>query len=434
MSTNIQENQIKRLNERIQELLNRKAQLDNETVANPNDSRRLRMQKNSINREINNVKGQIQNLKRVVNRIGRNNAEPFARMYNTNNIMSDADAERELENMTTNPLQTNASVSTDDDSTVNPLQTNIPVNLASNDNSETAENMSANLDAENVSANDNSETAENISPNLDANISTPNIASNTFSPLHGFLPPDKNSTYSPFHRMPATESPKPAMQQEFNHPLENSLPTEPNNNSNYNPMQTNNVSTNTSDNYNPIHRIMAPEPMPTVTPDTTVNLQSNLPPSVPKQTYNPMHNATAPSSFQNNAYNPMHKRVAPKYTVKQRQPAQRRTNNRQSIPADNSVFNPMNSNGIEMKQFKRSTKRPLNVGFRETLKKRTKSNAQTKRVNSNICTNIFDNGSKTTRKYFYPSEFPKLTKIKPITLTRGGKKINRKRKTRKFVS
>ena len=38
-----------------------------------------------------------------------------------------------------------------------------------------------------------------------------------------------------------------------------------------------------------------------------------------------------------------------------------------------------------------------------------------------------------TKKYFYPSEFPKLTKIKPIKLTikKGGKRKRKSRKLRK---
>lgn len=72
---------------------------------------------------------------------------------------------------------------------------------------------------------------------------------------------------------------------------------------------------------------------------------------------------------------------------------------------------------------------PPYADFTKTLKKSTKPVAGPLRVNPDICKNIFTNGSKVTKKHFYPSEFPKLTKIKPITVTmkKGGK-----RKTRKF--
>lgn len=74
------------------------------------------------------------------------------------------------------------------------------------------------------------------------------------------------------------------------------------------------------------------------------------------------------------------------------------------------------------------------LGFTETLTNSTKQSVISSQVNPNICDNIFINGSKVTKKYFYPSEFPKLTKIKPITLSikKGGKKNKKKsRKLRK---
>lgn len=79
----------------------------------------------------------------------------------------------------------------------------------------------------------------------------------------------------------------------------------------------------------------------------------------------------------------------------------------------------------------RKTKK-LRLGFRETLKKSTKPPVPPLRVNPAICQDIFTNGSKVTKKYFYPSEFPKLTKIKPITVTmkKGGK---RNKKSRKLI-
>ena len=81
---------------------------------------------------------------------------------------------------------------------------------------------------------------------------------------------------------------------------------------------------------------------------------------------------------------------------------------------------------------------PINtkLGFRETLKMRVSKQKPVSVLNPNICQNIFMNGSKVTKKYFYPSEFPKLTKIKPITLSikKGGKrkqKNTNKRYTRR---
>lgn len=68
------------------------------------------------------------------------------------------------------------------------------------------------------------------------------------------------------------------------------------------------------------------------------------------------------------------------------------------------------------------------VGFSETLKKRAKKPEPYISVDPNICENIFTNGSKVTTKYFYPSQIPKITKIKPITVSikKGGKRKSRK--------
>jgi hypothetical protein len=75
----------------------------------------------------------------------------------------------------------------------------------------------------------------------------------------------------------------------------------------------------------------------------------------------------------------------------------------------------------------RSEKR---TGFTETLKQQPNSNNQQKHIplKPSICQNIFINGSKTNNKYFYPSEFPKLTKIKPISILtkKGGRNYKRK--------
>ena len=96
---------------------------------------------------------------------------------------------------------------------------------------------------------------------------------------------------------------------------------------------------------------------------------------------------------------------------------------------------------IEMQTFPKpqlNVPVPINtkLGFRETLKMRVSKQKPVSVLNPNICQNIFMNGSKVTKKYFYPSEFPKLTKIKPITLSikKGGKrkqKNSNKRYTRR---
>jgi|688.fasta_scaffold99359_2 hypothetical protein len=75
-------------------------------------------------------------------------------------------------------------------------------------------------------------------------------------------------------------------------------------------------------------------------------------------------------------------------------------------------------------------------GFTETLKPSENQAKELSKLDKNICQNIFINGSKVNKKYFYPSEFPKLTKIKPITVSnkKGGSKRKRKSlKKRKFM-
>jgi len=108
----------------------------------------------------------------------------------------------------------------------------------------------------------------------------------------------------------------------------------------------------------------------------------------------------------------------------------KKTRKKIKIPKSPPVYE-----GIEMTDFsktKMNITKKINklVGFTETLKK-TNANVEQKTKplpNSTICQNIFINGSKTNNKYFYPSEFPKLTKIKPISILtkKGGRNYKRK--------
>lgn len=68
------------------------------------------------------------------------------------------------------------------------------------------------------------------------------------------------------------------------------------------------------------------------------------------------------------------------------------------------------------------------LGFRETLKPSAK--IESSKIDKNICQNILTNGTKVNTKYFFPSEFPKITKINPITVTnkKGGQRKSRKRR------
>ena len=72
------------------------------------------------------------------------------------------------------------------------------------------------------------------------------------------------------------------------------------------------------------------------------------------------------------------------------------------------------------------------MGFTETLIPKEKVTPITS-INPNSCQNIYLNGFQINKKYSVPSEFPKLTKIKPITVKKGGNKKSKRRKTRKAV-
>ena len=91
----------------------------------------------------------------------------------------------------------------------------------------------------------------------------------------------------------------------------------------------------------------------------------------------------------------------------------------------------VNNMETELTQLRPKLTRRINkLGFSETLKispNRSILKSKTKR-NPNICQNIFMNGINVTKKYFYPSQFPNLTRIKPIAVTmkKGGKRKSRK--------
>lgn len=84
---------------------------------------------------------------------------------------------------------------------------------------------------------------------------------------------------------------------------------------------------------------------------------------------------------------------------------------------------------IEMKTLPK-TRKNYPSGFRETLKNKTEKRIPRHRIGTNICKDIITEGSKVTKKYFYPSEFPKLTKINVITIRmmKGGKPNKKSRK------
>ena len=80
----------------------------------------------------------------------------------------------------------------------------------------------------------------------------------------------------------------------------------------------------------------------------------------------------------------------------------------------------------------------VNLGFTESLRKHSRKLVNNRVANPNICKNIFMNGLNVNSQYFYPSEFPNLTKIKSVPIiTKGGKRTrknkSKKRKNKKNV-
>jgi hypothetical protein len=75
------------------------------------------------------------------------------------------------------------------------------------------------------------------------------------------------------------------------------------------------------------------------------------------------------------------------------------------------------------------------TGFTETIVKNNKNNQQgPQKINMELCPQISDIGEIINNKYFFPSQFPNLTKIKPvINIVKGGKK-SRKHITSKNIS
>ena len=93
---------------------------------------------------------------------------------------------------------------------------------------------------------------------------------------------------------------------------------------------------------------------------------------------------------------------------------------RKKVPVDNIE--------IELKEFPPTSRESPKIvksiqksklGFSESLKNPPNRDIlkSKPKANPNICQNIYMNGLNVTKKYFYPSQFPNLTRIKPISVT-----------------
>jgi hypothetical protein len=65
--------------------------------------------------------------------------------------------------------------------------------------------------------------------------------------------------------------------------------------------------------------------------------------------------------------------------------------------------------------------RPSNTGFSETIVPRSVISSVPIRPNMKLCPKILDTGKRVNDKFFIPSQFPNLTKPKPVTV-KGGRK------------
>ena len=95
---------------------------------------------------------------------------------------------------------------------------------------------------------------------------------------------------------------------------------------------------------------------------------------------------------------------------------------------------------------------PINAGFTETLVSKSYINTGPMIPNMTLCPKILDIGKKVNGKYFFPSQFPNLTKHKSLVIdispqiSKGGRKSRKlmntknkkgrksyKRKQRKYI-
>lgn len=79
--------------------------------------------------------------------------------------------------------------------------------------------------------------------------------------------------------------------------------------------------------------------------------------------------------------------------------------------------------------------RPSNTGFSETIVPRSVISSAPMRQNMELCPKILDTGKRVNDKFFIPSQFPNLTKTKPVavdvkTSVKGGRKSKKHIKIR----
>jgi hypothetical protein len=76
---------------------------------------------------------------------------------------------------------------------------------------------------------------------------------------------------------------------------------------------------------------------------------------------------------------------------------------------------------------------PINAGFTETLVQRRFANVGPMIPDMTLCPKILDTGKKINSKYFFPSQFPNLTKHKPLVIDMDPQVSKGGRKSRKII-
>jgi len=101
-----------------------------------------------------------------------------------------------------------------------------------------------------------------------------------------------------------------------------------------------------------------------------------------------------------------------------------------NLVPEEDYLNPPNSQTTPQIQIRPI---PINAGFTETLVPRRFTNTGPIRPDLTLCPKILDTGKKVNGKYFFPSQFPNLTKHKPLVIDMSPQVPKGGRKSRKLM-
>jgi hypothetical protein len=173
--------------------------------------------------------------------------------------------------------------------------------------------------------------------------------------------------------------------------------------------------------------LQAPSPIPppmTIQPPTTI--QPPIPPPKPPKKQNKTRKI----------------KPTPEIELQQMVPDPIRSEDVSTPPEDGIVYdgdnlvpeedylNPPNSQTTPQIQIRPI---PINAGFTETLVQRRFTNIGPMIPDLTLCPKILDTGKKVNGKYFFPSQFPNLTKHKPLVIDMSPQVPKGGRKSRKLM-